>query len=236
MKTYATILLSTLVAALAACQSAPSQQTAAQAATPAAVPDTEVGRPVADAENLPAPSGDPHDDAPSVDVPTTTSPLVLNSGATFTATANGLTWVPDSVEAFSGPDLLGQHEELTLRFRVGLPGQVGSRLVLRLPLTPENVANMPVRIPLASGLRGELSGSVRGTGSKAQLWDSGDLKTGNATGFEARSFGQPQGSATIEALDRAGRVVDGQVDATFPADGSPAVSVHLRGTFRQVRY
>lgn len=225
-----------LLALLTACGS--NNQPAAQ--TPAVLPppDTEVGRPVTDAANSPAPSGDPQDDAPSVDVPSEASKPVQSAGSTLSATANGKPWTVDEIEGLSGPNLLGEYEEVTLRFNVGQPGQVGSHLVLRLPFTPENVANVPVKIPLTTILSAQLSGHVRGQGPDAQLWDSQNLKSGESTGFELRSFGEPQGNVTITALDRAGRTVSGKIDVTFTTDESQGTPtpVHLVGTFDGVQY
>lgn len=188
------------------CHPAEQPQTAPPALPP---PDTEASRPETDAAQLPAPSGDPQDDAPSVDVPEADSAPVPNAGAVFAARLDGQPWPVDSVRAYSGPDSLRTYEELTLRFGTG---GAAPALVLRLPLTPLNVAHVPISLPLGT------------SGPAARLrFDTvdGPLLTGRAS---------------ITALDRAGRVVSGRVEAALPAAPGETAPRRLVGRFEGVQY
>ncbi|GAA4373993.1 hypothetical protein [Hymenobacter koreensis] len=220
---------------LAACGS--NDQPAAQ--TPA-LPDTEAGRSVADARHLPAPSGDPQDDAPSADVPPGPTPMQRQAGAAVQLTADSQPWVADSLLAQSGPGLLGDYEEVTLRVRAGTPVKdvFFSELVLRLPLTPEIIAHVPVAIPLDQGLRAEFLAWSRRRGSGPPLFDAAARQAGLHQDYGEAPMAAPKGTFTLQTLDRAGRVFSGQLDVTFTTnpDGPDSRPVRLQGQLTDVRY
>jgi hypothetical protein len=226
--------LAALLLSLAACNPAE------QPAETAALPDTETGRAVVDADNLPAPSGDPHDDAPSVDVPPGPTPMQRQAGAAARLAADGQPWVADTLLAQSGPGLLGEYEEVLLRLRAGTPVKEAffSELVLRLPLTPEIVAHVPVAIPLDQGLRAEFLAWGRRQGSGPLYYDATARQAGRQQDYEALPTAAPRGTFTLQTLDRASRVFSGRLDVTFTAnpDGPVPRPVRLAGQLTEVRY
>jgi hypothetical protein len=162
------------------------------------------------------------------------------AGAAVQLTADGQPWAADSLLAQSGPGLLGNYEEVTLRVRAGTPVKdvFFSELVLRLPLTPEIVAHVPVSIQLDQGLRAEFLAWSRRSGSGPLFYDARARQAGLQKDYSEAPMASPQGKFTLQTLDRASRMFSGQLDVTFTAnpDSPNPRPVRLQGQLTDVRY